>query len=113
MKARLTQTGRCLLAATLLGILAHPTHAGWKKMDAQYLSGLKLNYGDGWQDFRPTGRTLYNAGEDSWGYWREDDGQYCSQWPPREDWTCYGVERNGNNIRFTDQSGHKTVGRIE
>jgi len=87
--------------------------AGWAHVPAQNLAGLKLNYGEAWQDFRNTGRTLYNAGEDSWGYWREEGGRYCSQWPPGNEWTCYDVERNGNEIRFIDDSGQKTIGVIE
>ena len=34
------------------------------------LTDRKLSYGDFWQEFFTSGRTLYNAGADSWGYWR-------------------------------------------
>jgi len=100
-------------AVGLACAIAMPAQADWKKMEARYLSGLKLNYADAWQDFRPTGRTLYNAGEDSWGYWREEGSKYCSQWPPRDVWTCYDLERKGNEIRFIAEGGHITVGKIE
>ncbi|MEX0279708.1 MAG: hypothetical protein AB3N13_00810, partial [Arenibacterium sp.] len=34
------------------------------------LESRTLIYDSGaWQDFRASGRTLYNAGSDSWGYW--------------------------------------------
>ncbi len=43
------------------------------------------------QRFYESGRTLYNDGRDSWGYWRVDGDRYCSQWPPSESWTCYDM----------------------
>lgn len=68
------------------------------------LEGRTLHYGTAWQDFRASGRTLYNAGRDSWGYWRVEDDSYCSQWPPSDLWACYGVEVRGDKLRFVGQS---------
>lgn len=67
----------------------------------QALSGRSVVYEDGsTQDFRPSGATLYNAGQDSWGYWAVRGDQYCSQWPPSDGWTCYDVAWNGERVRF-------------
>lgn len=66
-----------------------------------------------WQEFRASGRTLYNAGRDSWGYWQVRGDEYCSQWPPGELWNCYAVTRDGARIRFIGASGDVSEGRIE
>lgn len=76
------------------------------------LAGVTLDYDAAWQDFRASGRTLYNAGRDSWGNWRDQDGRYCSQWPPNADWACYDLARDGALVRFIDDRGHETVGVI-
>lgn len=73
------------------------------------LEGRKLIYSSGaWQDFRATGRTLYNAGRDSWGYWRVQGGQYCSMWPPSDLWACYEIETASGALRFVGASGDVT-----
>lgn len=69
------------------------------------LTDRVLSYGDTWQDFRSSGRTLYNSGPDSWGYWRVQDDQYCSQWPPSDLWVCYKMERRGDALRFVGADG--------
>ncbi|MFQ5564753.1 MAG: hypothetical protein ACE5EU_00100 [Paracoccaceae bacterium] len=43
------------------------------------------------QTFYASGRTRYNDGRESWGYWRVDGDRYCSQWPPQEGWVCYDM----------------------
>ncbi len=61
------------------------------------------------QDFRASGRTLYTyKGRESWGYWRVQGDQYCSQWPPNDLWACYDMERQGVRIRFVGQGGDIT-----
>ena len=75
------------------------------------LSGQRLIYEKAWQEFRPSGRTLYNAGRDSWGYWQVRDDAYCSQWPPSDLWTCYRVEVVGSLIRFLGEAGDVTEAR--
>ena len=75
------------------------------------LEGRVLGYDNAWQDFRASGRTLYNAGRDSWGYWRIEDDTYCSQWPPSDLWACYGLERRGDVLRFVGQGGDLTEAR--
>ncbi len=65
------------------------------------------------QDFRASGRTLYNAGAPSWGYWEIREGRYCSQWPPSRDWDCYDLALSGDgaSVRFVDDWENASVGR--
>lgn len=72
------------------------------------LTGRTLQYANAWQDFRASGRTLYNAGSDSWGYWGVQDDQYCSLWPPSDIWACYDMARKGDELRFIGESGDTT-----
>ena len=77
------------------------------------LTGQVVRYETAWQDFRASGRTLYNAGRDSWGYWAVRGDQYCSMWPPSDLWACYDMTRAGNRVRFIDSSGAVTEGQME
>ena len=45
------------------------------------------------QVFYESGRTLYDDGRDSWGYWEVRGDAYCSQWPPSAGWVCYRMWR--------------------
>lgn len=75
------------------------------------LEGRVLLYANGArQEFRASGRTLYNAGEDSWGYWAVRDDQYCSLWPPSDLWACYAIELLDAGVRFIGASGDVTDG---
>lgn len=94
--------------ALMMALLAGPAAAeDWQVMDGDQiraaLEGQKLQYANAWQDFRSSGRTLYNAGRDSWGYWRVQGDQYCSQWPPSDLWACYAMERSGKRLRFVGE----------
>jgi hypothetical protein len=87
----------------------------WRALDGPQivaaLSARVLGYADGrLQDFKADGTTLADGGV---GRWRVEADRFCSAWPPAERWACYGVEREarGLDIRFTDTSGHVTVGR--
>lgn len=88
----------------------------WRAMTGEEISealtGRKLVYEVAWQEFRASGRTLYNAGEDSWGYWRVEGDRYCSQWPPRGEWDCYDMETDGVDVRFGGSYDDVTVGRF-
>jgi len=64
------------------------------------------------QDFLASGRTVFNAGADSWGYWVVQGDQYCSQWPPSDRWDCYDMTRHGDLVRFLDSFGNATQGKI-
>jgi len=67
------------------------------------LSGQRLVYQNATQEFYASGRTMYDAGRESWGSWRVQGDKYCSQWPPSEQWTCYGISLSGNTVRFRRQ----------
>lgn len=91
--------------ALMMALLAAPVAAeGWEPLRGDEiraaLEGRKLQYANAWQDFRSSGRTLYNAGKDSWGYWRVEGDQYCSMWPPQDLWSCYKLDRQGDRLRF-------------
>jgi len=65
------------------------------------LEGRTLQYENATQDFRASGKTLYTtSGRDSWGNWRVQGNQYCSQWPPADQWACYDMDRQGDILRF-------------
>jgi len=73
---------------------------------AAALTGRSVVYAGGeTQDFRTSGRTLYNAGHDSWGYWAIRGDQYCSQWPPADGWACYDVLEVEQGVRFIGADG--------
>jgi hypothetical protein len=107
----------------LLGIFmvfALPTQvfaADWIALNgveiALALNGRGLDYDGANQRFYVSGRTLYNAGEDSWGYWRVNGDAYCSQWPPGQVWDCYRLERSadGLTLRFLDPEGRPFIGK--
>lgn len=101
--------------ALLLALLATPLAAqDWVPLTgteiAAALTGRVLAYPDTRQDFRASGRTLYtHKGRDSWGYWRVEGDQYCSQWPPNDLWACYALERSGARLRFVGARDDITV----
>lgn len=70
---------------------------------SEALTDRRLQYASAWQEFRSSGRTLYHAGADSWGYWRVQGDQYCSQWPPSDLLACYTMDRSGDRLRFVGQ----------
>ncbi|MEL6583180.1 MAG: hypothetical protein AAFQ36_05055 [Pseudomonadota bacterium] len=75
------------------------------------LSERALTYeGGARQVFYASGRTLYDAGAPSWGYWRVEGGFYCSQWPPADGWDCYSVSEIAGGLRFTDTRGNAVDG---
>ncbi|MEO1639449.1 MAG: hypothetical protein AAFU41_09415 [Pseudomonadota bacterium] len=102
-----------LLACCLL--CAGPVFAeDWVPMnEAEITAALTdrtLNYAGATQRFYASGRTLYNAGQDSWGYWAVRGDAYCSQWPPGDQWDCYTMARAGDALRFIGSDGSTTDG---
>ncbi|MGB7244941.1 MAG: hypothetical protein WBC93_22985 [Sulfitobacter sp.] len=101
-----------ICALALWPASGHASDADWQKVQGDAvrtaLSGRILQYEDAWQDFRASGRTLYNAGSESWGYWRVEGDQYCSQWPPSDLWACYDLEASGDKLRFVGDEGDTT-----
>lgn len=109
-----------IVLRVILGVmvLALPASANdWAKLDdngiISALTARTVQYETATQDFRASGKTLYDAGSPSWGNWRASNDQYCSEWPPTGGWTCYDLERStdGLRVRFVDANGGATVGR--
>lgn len=104
---------------TALVIMAGPVWASdWRALDqagaVEVLTDRVLVYEGGkTQDFRASGRTLYDAGAPSWGYWEIREGRYCSQWPPSRDWDCYDLElsSDGAAVKFVDDWENESIGR--
>ena len=90
----------------------------WTRLDGEALTALLseriLDYDAAWQRFHASGRTLYNARSESWGYWRAEGDRYCSQWPPRAEWACYSMEvsSDGASVRFLGDGGDVSIGRF-
>ncbi len=111
---------RLVPIAGLLVVLATPAASEiWLSLgDGQIgpaLAARVVGYTDGTvQDFKADGTSLFQS---FWslrhGFWKVEGGRYCSQWPPRDDWTCYRVEREdrGRALRFIDEAGQVTTGR--
>lgn len=79
------------------------------------LAGHTLDYADGTrQSFRADGGTTFwdKAGVQSRGRWGARGDRYCSVWPPSDTWVCYGVAAKGDAVRFTDDAGAVTEGRL-
>lgn len=119
---------KVFLLCSLLSLAAHglPAYGAsdaapgeWRRLMGQQiklvLTSRTLAYGHSGttQDFKPSGRTLYDAGKPSWGYWRVQGDQYCSQWPPQGLWSCYDlfVSKNGRELKFVGESGDVSVGK--
>lgn len=115
-----------LCSLLCLAVFVLPLHGAsdtasveWRKLMGEQiglaLTSRTLAYGNGGttQDFKPSGRTLYDAGKPSWGYWRVQGDQYCSQWPPQGLWSCYDlfVSKSGRELKFVGESGDVSVGK--
>ena len=108
-----------ILAITAAPLLATTAKADdWQPLDAvsikTALAARKVTYKDGaTQQFNADGSTTYTANRPSKGRWRIDGPQYCSQWPPSDQWSCYDVAISGAglDLRFTAADGSESVGR--
>lgn len=103
-----------LLLALATGAVAEDWQSLGPGEIAPALADVTLQYDSASQRFFASGRSLYDAGQESWGYWREDAGTYCSQWPPGETWDCYTLDVNQawDAFRFVARDGSETIGRI-
>ncbi|MGR3502882.1 hypothetical protein [Pseudaestuariivita sp.] len=107
---------RCTPALALsAALLAVPASAeDWQPLDGpairDALTERTLRFPTATQTFYASGRTLYDAGRPSWGYWRIEADRYCSQWPPRGEWACYAVEAAGDAVRFVAPDGSLSTG---
>ncbi len=100
-------------------VCAAPAYAQeWSKLTGaqieEALDDTKLRYTLSEQVFYASGRTLYDNGRPSWGYWRVQGDQYCSQWPPADGWACYDMDRHSGDgrLRFVSETGAMTEGSI-
>lgn len=105
---------RAIIFATLIAVpfASRAQDGAWEALSGgdirEAFTGKILDYGEKWQDFRGSGRTLYFSGQESWGYWAVRGDQYCSMWPPSDFWGCYDIERRGDTLRFVGASGDFT-----
>ncbi len=106
---------RALVIALILSA-APATADTWIKLDGatieDTLNDTTWDYKAAWQTFHASGRTLYNAGRDSWGSWRVQGDQYCSEWPPNAGWDCYDLyfDMDLGRIKFVGRTGEETIG---
>ncbi len=107
---------RAMLMVLVLAAPAAAEESDWTMMSGKdiemVLTGATVDYSNAWQDFRASGRTLYNAGSDSWGYWGVRGDQYCSMWPPSDLWACYDMAQKDGMVRFVGEAGDVTDGII-
>ena len=59
------------------------------------------------QVFQKAGLTIYNVmpSSSSNGLWDVRGDQFCSQWPPSENWSCYDVTGDGKALTFIASDG--------
>jgi hypothetical protein len=97
-----------------LAFYAGPVNAeeAWIKVDSSEgilaaLDDKAVQYAAAKQIFYASGKTLYDAGRPSWGNWRPQGEQYCSEWPPNARWDCYDlyVSEDSSKVRFVGGSG--------
>lgn len=102
----------------IFALMAGPGWAEWRPLAGpeivDALTGARLVHESATQAFYASGRTLYDAGRPSWGYWEVREDRYCSQWPPAGGWACYDLERDSGTgaLRFVGDSGDITEGRV-
>ncbi len=87
---------RLALATSLLVILAgsaSTTETALKHAEIlSTLTGATVAGPDWTQTFDKGGATTYvAAGKQSVGRWDVQGDQYCSMWPPSDQWSCYAV----------------------
>ena len=102
-----------IAAGVILVVPVAALAAEWRALDGpaitMALSARVLGYADGTlQDFFADGRTLSGSSN---GRWKVDGDRYCSIWPPSDNWTCYAVDADGLDIRFTSPDGTQSIGR--
>ena len=85
---------------------------------AAVLTGHDIVYGDvGWERHEADGRLLSRstesrAGETSVGQWSVRGARRCLRWSDAMGWVCYDVEGEGDRLRFTDEMGNTSTGRL-
>jgi hypothetical protein len=66
-----------------------------------------VDNGKAWQQtFQKGGATFYaQGGAVSNGFWDVRGDEYCSQWPPSENWACYKITGEGDALTFISNAG--------
>jgi hypothetical protein len=109
--------------ALLAAALAAPSFAlaGETRLDHKAilatLTGATIEGSDWSQTFEKGGATEYvSQGKTSNGRWDVQGDQYCSMWPPSDQWTCYAVASavaNGvTTISWIGADGSRESGRL-
>ncbi len=105
-----------ILAMCLAPGLVSPALASELKLDGAAIATVLTDHvfagGDGSrkteQIFQRNGATYYSVdGAQSQGLWAVRGHQYCSQWPPSDNWSCYDVLQDGLAIAFLSASGKR------
>jgi hypothetical protein len=99
----LHSTGRAESKMTGAEITAYLSDARLSARDA----GGRLNE----QVFQRSGATFtvdVATHQQSQGFWKVVDNQYCSVWPPSDYWTCYDVVRIEGGVDFVSSGGQHT-----
>ena len=81
------------------------------------LTGATIEGPDWSQTFEKGGATEYvSQGKTSQGRWDVQGDQYCSMWPPSDQWSCYAVASavaNGvTTISWIAADGSRESGRL-
>ena len=62
------------------------------------------------QTFQKAGVTHYVVdGQVQLGFWRVTGDQYCSNWPPTDNWACFDLMQDGEQVVFVSSQGARTV----
>ena len=67
------------------------------------------------QIFSAAGPTTYtDRGRDTFGNWRVQSDEYCSQWPPAGGWSCYAVDYDeaAKTLIWIDGGGQRTINTV-
>jgi len=72
----------------------------------------------GWERHLENGRLVSRSlespfGQTSVGEWRIEGDARCLRWTRAMDWACYRVEIEGDTLRFIDEMGNVSAGRLE
>jgi len=108
-----------LYSLIVVSLFFHFSEIGWA--DERYLNNAEIirylsdrevkgtQKGTQWrQTFSGDGETYYeevNGFRPSFGRWRAINDEYCSQWPPADNWTCYKVRAENHHVTFVPSQG--------
>ena len=109
--------------ALLAAALAAPSFAlaGETRLDHKAilatLTGATIEGPDWSQTFEKGGATEYvSQGKQSNGRWDAQGDQYCSMWPPSDQWSCYAVTEevgaDATTISWIRADGSRESGRL-